>query len=184
VITKKLFCTIAILLSFAVSSFGQNGETKKPHGILGYLDPATGVFHTLPVPDASDDAAPAAAVTTGKFVFSFTITIDSSIATSAKIGCSASAQLLDVSTANLIEEEAAVVASRSGSTATCTVTIPYSWTLASASSDKVTLSYVISAPVEASASAQYPQRLSSQTLTTISVPKNGATTNETITATI
>jgi hypothetical protein len=38
-----------------------------------------------------------------------------------------------------LQEAAGIVAIRSGSKATCTVTIPYSWPLTSASHDKVTL---------------------------------------------
>jgi hypothetical protein len=63
------------------------------------------------------------------------------------------------------------------------VTIPYSWNLATATSDKVTLTYVLSAPAEATATTAFPQRLSTQTIATIAVPANGKTTDETVTAT-
>ena len=62
--------------------------------------------------------------------------------------------------------------------------IPYSWKLGSAPTDKVTLTYQIVAPVETTGSSVLPSRLSEQTVGVISVPANGSTTTETITATI
>jgi hypothetical protein len=180
----RLFIAISCLLGLVASGFAQNVHSKTTPGILGFLDPKTGAFRVLPNPDADDSDASPPAATTGKFVFSFTITVSSSISASAKIGCSATTTLIDVSTSNFFEEEAAVLATRSGSTATCTVTIPYSWNLKSASSDKVTLAYSIDAPVEATATTALPMRLSSQTIGTIAVPAPGATTTETIVATI
>ena len=156
--TKMLFA-VACLLGLVASSFAQNVSKKTP-GIQGYLDPKTGAFRILPTPD--DDSVDLPLTVTGG---------------------SATASLVDVATSNFIEEQAAVLATRSGSTATCTVTIPYSWNLASASSDKVSLTYSIDAPVEATANTAFPERLRSQSVATISVPANGATTNESITAT-
>ena len=141
-----------------------------------------------PVEDAEVLAATAATFG-GKLVFSITITIASSIPTSNPIGCEATATIDDVGSAGagpLIEEFAAVAASRSGSTATCTVTIPYSWTLLNGSTDTVQLSYVVSSPVTAfvGGSSGLPARVHSQTIGSIKVPLNGATTTETIKATI
>jgi hypothetical protein len=181
--TTKLFLVIACVMGIVGSCLAQNAQSRKSPGILGYLDPKTGVFRTLPMPDTDSTDVPLAA-TTGKFVFNYTITVAGTIAATAKIGCIATASLVDVATSNLIEEEAAVVATRSGTSATCTVTIPYSWNLGSAGSDKVSLSFSIQAPVEASATTAFPQRLSTQGIASISVPANGSTTTETITATI
>jgi hypothetical protein len=178
----KMFFTIACLLGLIASGFAQNVSKKTP-GILGYLDPTTGTFRMLPSPETENTEAPLT-VTTGKFVISYTITISSALASTAKIACIATASLADATTGNFITEEAGVLATKSGTTATCTVTIPYSWNLGSPSSDKVTLTYSIQAPVEATASTQFPQRLSTQSIGTIAVPANGATTNETVTATI
>jgi len=153
------------------------------NGIRGYLDPRTGIFHSIPhlVQDAAD--VPPPATFGGKFVFNFTITVSSTLASTAKIFCEATATTEDIATANIILETAAVTATRSGSTATCTVTIPYSWNLSSASSDKVSLTYQIIAGVPTTTNP-LAGRVSEQTVGTISVPANGATTTETITATI
>ena len=177
-----VLCLCPCLLGMSVSLWGQDAAAV--HGIRGYLDPRTGIFHSMPHPALPDGETPATTTFGGKFVFNFTITVSSTLATTDKIACSATASLEDVSSLNFIVENAEVVATRTGSTATCTVTIPYSWNLSSSSLDKVSLTYQIIAPVEATGAAVLPSRLSEQGLGSISVPANGATTTETITATI
>lgn len=179
--------TLALLLACLVgmnpSLWGQNAAAVQ--GIRGYLNPRTGAFHPLPVVEAQDEVAPALTTFGGKFVANFTITVNSTIASTTKLACIFSASLVDASTGNVIEEIAASAVSRgSGSTVSCSVTLPYSWSLGSASTDRVSLTWNIEAPVEFSTSTQYPTRFSSQVLGSISVPANGATTTETIAATI
>lgn len=171
----------ACVLAINISLMAQDASAA--HGIPGYLDPKTGTFHLLPaLPDAPP---PATTTVTGKIVATFTITVDSTFASTAKIGCTIIANVQDLSTLNNIVEQAGnAVARGTGSTVTCTATIPYSWTLGSATTDRVMLSYIIQAPVAASAGAAFPNRLSEQSLGTISVPANGTTTNESIAATI
>ena len=178
----RLSLAIACLVGIVGTSFAQNVGNRKPQGILGVLDPRTGVFHTLPSVADSADAQPLIA-TTGKFVVNFTITVAATIASTAKIACVVNASTADAASGNFVQEEAAALATRSGSTATCTVNIPYSWNLSSASIDKVTLTYSIEAPVEATATTAFPQRMSTQSLATIAVPTSGTTTTETVTAT-
>jgi hypothetical protein len=178
---------LSTILVICVCLLGLNevlwGQTAG-RGIRGYLDPETGTFHVLP--HATDDAVPPPATTfSGKFVFNFTITVDATIASTAKIECLATALVEDNVTGgspNIITEEAAVVATRSGTTATCTVNIPYSWSLVTGSTDKVNLGYTIQAPSEVAATAALPARISSQqNFASISIPTG--TTTETITAT-
>jgi len=184
-LTRKLSTILFVCTCFMgmnTALWGQNAAAV--HGIRGYLDPQTGVFHALPQPVQPDGEPPATSTFGGKLVFNFTITVSSTIASSLKIACAATASLEDITTLNFISETAEVTATRTGSTATCTVTIPYSWNLGSSTTDKVTLTYSIIAPVEATGSSVLPSRISSQSIGTISVPANGATTTETITATI
>jgi len=178
----KLSLVIACLVGIVGTGFAQNAETRKPQGILGYLDPRTGVFRTLAPAVDTADAAPVTP-TTGKFVFNFTITVAATIAATAKIACSANASTVDLATGNFVTEEAVVLATRSGTTATCTVNIPYSWNLGSAATDKVALTYSLQAPAAATAATAFPVRLSSQSIATIAVPASGTTTTETVTAT-
>lgn len=94
------------------------------------------------------------------------------------------ASLLDSSTANEIVEQDTVLATRSGSTATCSPTINYSRNLGSSSRDKISLGWIISAPSEATTSSALPSRISEQlNFASMSVPANGATTTETLTPT-
>lgn len=129
------------------------------------------------------------AQTSGTFVVNFTITVNATISSTANIGCQASAEVSDGPSGakNLIRETASVVATRSGSTATCSVNIPYSWILTTASTDKVVLGYIITAPVEVPAgmpSQQYPQRISAQPrYASIAIPASGTTTTEDLTIT-
>jgi hypothetical protein len=177
----SLLCVCACLIGLNAALWGQSAPTVS--GIRGYLDPRTGIFHSLAQMTPQDEE-PATSTFAGKFVFNFTITISSTISTSVKIACAANATLEDVATTNFILESAEVTATRSGSTATCTVNIPYSWKLGSAPTDRVTLTYQITAPVEATGTAVLPSRTSQQTVGVISVPANGVTTTETVTATI
>jgi hypothetical protein len=121
-------------------------------------------------------------VHTGTFVYNITITIKSTLPTSDTIDCTGSAFTQDISSASSIQELASVAASRSGSTASCKVTIPYAWPLASASSDTVILEYQITVPAGL---ASLPNRESNIEFATLSgVPASGTTTSETIAATI
>jgi len=186
IVRQKLSTILLVcvcLLGLNASLWGQNGAAAR--GIHGYLDPQTGVFHALPLVSASDSEPPALTTVTGKFVVNFTITVSSTIASTLKISCGVTATVLDSATLNEIIESATVVATRSGSTATCSVTIPYSWNLGSSTTDKVSLGYQIIAPVEATGSSVLPNRLSEQTaFATIAVPATGSTTTETLTPTI
>jgi hypothetical protein len=77
-----------------------------------------------------------------------------------------------------------VAATRSGSTATCSVSIPYSWRVSSASDD-VYISYDISAPPQPLVSGSaFPRRYSGQPVATITIPASGTTTTYSIAATI
>jgi hypothetical protein len=173
----------ASLFVMSVSLWGQTSAT--PRGIRGYLDPQTGVFHALPAAQLDDDDADRVVTTVGgKFVVNFTITVDSTIASTTKIGCNVEASLADGT--NFISEQAGTAVTRgSATTVACSVTIPYSWKLSTASTDMVSLTYTITSPTEIStATLEYPLRISSQSIATIKVPANGATTTETVTATI
>ena len=128
-------------------------------------------------------ASAAVTPTTGQFVFNFTITLSSTIATTTAIGCVAEVSVSGDNALPGIQETLVKAATRSGNTATCTVTIPYSWNLGSPATDKVSLQYTIEAPVRGGAYG-VPYRSSHQNLGTIAVPANGATTTETIAATI
>jgi len=173
---------VACFLGMSVSLWAQNAAA--PHGIPGYLDPRTRIFHSTPPLVSPDAEAPAKTTFTGKIVFNFTITVNSTIASTDAIACIAGGGLSD-SGVSIVEEAATSVTRGTGTTVTCSVTVPYSWNLATASTDKIRLSYSIFLPVNFTTTAgAYPNRQAGQSLGTIAVPPTGTTTTETITATI
>jgi hypothetical protein len=96
------------------------------------------------------------------------IAVKSTIPTSDVIACFGLASTFD-SSGRTMEESAGVAATRGASTAACTVTIPYSWPLASPSTDMVNLSFTINAPV--AGTSGLPNRMSTQTFATIHCPR-------------
>ena len=188
--SQKLFTLVfsfACFLGMTLSLWGQNAATV--HGIPGYLNPRTGAFHPTPPVDDQAVEAPAATTFTGKIVVNFTITVSSAIASTNKIGCNVGASLEDgigTTTPSFIEEDAGTAVTRgTATTVACSVTIPYSWKLTTSTLDSVSISYIITSPVEvATPAGEYPLRSSSQSIVTIKVPLNGATTTEIVTARI
>lgn len=145
-----------------------------------------------PTPNAVEDNPDVgqAALTTfgGSFVFKFTIAVKSTNLGTDTISCYADVDVIDENMTTFVftgvyTEEAAVAATRSGATATCTVTIPYSWALANGSTDMVNPSYGIEAPASTS-NPPLPNRISTHSLPSMHVPANGSTTTVTVTATI
>jgi len=179
----KIVLVLACLAGITQFAWSQNADNATGHGILGYLDARTGAFKPMVQTPAEEDQASAAAAispTTGKFVFNLTINVVSSLPSNEVIVCSATANVFDIPSITTITEEASVVASRSGSKATCTVTIPYSWPLSTASQDKVGLGFSVSA----NSTTGVLGRLSNHSLPSIKVPSSGATTTQTLNATI
>jgi len=145
-----------------------------------------------PTPNAVEDNPDVgqAALTTfgGSFVFKFTIAVKSTNLGTDTIACYADLVVIDENLTTFVltgvhSEEAEVAATRGTGTATCTVTIPYSWALANGSTDMVNLTYGIQAPASTS-NPPLPNRLSTNSLPSMHVPANGSTTTVTVTATI
>ncbi len=136
---------------------------------------------------AQQAAAPVTTVNySGSFVVNFTITVKSTIAATKNIACTVSALVLDSGSGNTITEIAGnAVVRGSGSTVACTATLPYSWNLATGTIDKINLSYSVQEPAAITSAAQaYPNRTSSQSLGTMSVPTTGTTTTINVSSTI
>jgi len=132
-----------------------------------------------------DDMAAVATTVTGKLVFTTTITLSSTFPAADVIACSPQAIFIDSGSGTEIIETASVAATRSGTTATCTATIPYSWSLVTPTTDMVQVSLSINVPATpATPTALLPNRVSSRGLGLIKVPANGTTTTFTLKATI
>ncbi|MFY9978902.1 MAG: hypothetical protein WA252_09025 [Candidatus Sulfotelmatobacter sp.] len=124
----------------------------------------------------------AASATTGTLEVSFTVTIVSSIPTTDAIVCEVTATVDD--TSGTYKEIASANATRSGSTATCVVIIPYSWTL-TGTTDSIYQSYGLGWPGGASTvNVTAPLRTSSRPGPTIPVPASGTRTQETVDMTL
>lgn len=165
-------------------AWGQVGA-QSPRSVPQHVTPPT----PMVVEDNVDLALASLATFGGTFTFKITITIKSTNLGSDTIECAASASVNDISTTTGVSsgtyiETASVTATRSGSTATCTVNIPYSWGLANASTDIVGLDYVIIATNFTTGSFGQPGRNNSHILASTKVPANGTTTTITAAATI
>lgn len=185
----RILGIVLVCICFAVLTQPAWGQFRTQNRALpGHLNNGA----ARPAPNVIEDNPDVgqAALTTfgGSFVFKFTITVKSTNLGTDTIACSANLEVFDENLTTFVlsgsyTEEAAVAATRSGSTATCTVTIPYSWSLANGSTDTVSLSYGIEAPASAS-NPPLPNRINARSLASIHVPANGATTTVTVTATI
>lgn len=166
--SKALLCSGIFGLSLAVSASAGN-QAGAPTTI-GYLDSHTGALLPLATTSESPDSAAASTEIIGELKIAGTVTIASpSITSTTPISCSATA--IVASDANgPITEEASTTASRSGSTATCTVLIPYEWLLATPTTDKVILSVSVSA-------ASISTRIHTHQVATFTVPGAGTTTS-------
>jgi hypothetical protein len=180
--TTKLICTIVCALGLVASAFAQNVESKKSPGILGYLDPKTGAFHVL-TRSVGPEETPQVTPTTGKFVFNITIAVNPGLPSTSKISCTASVAVEEAATVSLFEDNGAAAATRSGSTATCSITLPYGWYLTTPTTDMVTLNIQVASVTGKVGTLPYSDGLSSQTLS-IKVPASGSTTTETISTAI
>jgi hypothetical protein len=157
------------------------------------MDPTTGVFTPTPPAVADEDAAAAAIVpTTGKLVVAFTIKLVTPLPMGGSLFCTVFAAVSDANPTtfqlnNQVSEEATTKATVSGGTATCTVTIPYSWNLTNAAKDVVDLQYDLTMAGPTLTSG-FLARTSSQFVVpgagAIKVPANGATTSFKVAATL
>jgi len=189
-IILSLLVVLVGLSSFGFCQFAAQAPPQRHP--LGYYDPATGSFSPL-VP-AQDPDAPAVTPTTGTFDFNFTLTVKTAIPKNSVITCNALASVSDPGSGFSAGEQAFGTAKLvSGTTYSCALKIDYSWLLTTPSTDKVNLSvsagvgegYEITATNGTGTTVQVVgTRNSSQSIGSIKVPANGATTTETIAMTL
>jgi hypothetical protein len=119
---------LAGITAFAGSLFpftSQAGDAAQ--GLPGFLNPSTGVFTSRPV------LTPAAAAisATATITISFTVKINTAIPIAQTITCSGTISSFDSSFSNSAFGQSNVVKS-SATAGTCTITIPYIWQIAAA----------------------------------------------------
>jgi hypothetical protein len=182
---------ILVCICFAALTqpvWGQIGA-RNPRSVPRHLTAGTTNPAPMVVEDNLDLALASLTTFGGTFTFKITITVKSTNLGSDTIVCGAGTVVDDVNTttglfSGFYNEEASVLATRSGSTATCTVNIPYSWGLANGSTDTVALFYTIDATTQTAGSFGQPSRVNTHDLASIKVPANGTTTTINAAATI
>jgi hypothetical protein len=174
-IAKVLLICLGCLIAVP-AVWGQAANSQAKSGILGFLDPQTGAFRPAPQAVAAEGEEPALTTYTGTIDVTLTITVKSSGLTN--FTCTATTFVMDNLTGGspvTYTETNTVAATGSGSTRTCTLAIPYSWALATASSDAMSTSYTVQGTTGASG---LPQRMASRDpLDSRRVPSSGATTH-------
>lgn len=171
-ITKLLLiCMCCVMVAPTVWAQTANSQAKA--GILGYLDPHTGAFRPVPAGAEESPEAPAATTFTGTVNVTLTITVKTTSLTN--FTCSANLSVVDGTTSPVVFDESnTVAATGTGTTRTCSLSIPYAWSLTTQSTDNMTTSYSVIGSV---GTTGLPQRASTRTpLDTRKVPANGATT--------
>jgi hypothetical protein len=166
----------------------QTDEAANNKKVLGYQDAKTGAFHALQieVPDAA-----AVAPTTGTLKVVLNIAVKSTFpATSTRnIVCQSDffvSVLTSSGTATTFDESASRYATGSGTAFTCTLIIPYSWSLPATALQK-TLTGLYTVYVTNSTVAAGPAILrtsSSNIVSTTTLPATGSTTTYTLNVTI
>ncbi len=179
-ITKLLLVCICCLIA-APAVWGQAANSPAKPGILGYLDPHTGAFRPLPLAIADDAEAPAATTFTGTVSLTITVTLKTTGITN--VTCIAEVAVLDGTTSFTSYAESNTVAGTgTGTTRTCKLSIPYSWSLTAQTTDNMNTSYSV---LGTTGTSGLPQRTASRSpLDTRKVPANGATTTLTAAVTI
>jgi hypothetical protein len=176
-VQKVSLFACACVIALAQPAWSQTPMGCATLGIPGYLDPQTRTF--IPMSQSSVEGAETAAAitpTTGTFIVAFTITILPSIPTSDTILCGVSAIVLDQGSGLSFVGSAGAPATRSGSMAKCTATLPYSWALSSPDTDTVSLSWGIGT----CQTCGKPNRSTSGTLGSTEVPASGSTTQSSV----
>jgi hypothetical protein len=175
IIVGMVVCALTSQLSWS-----QEASPAGANERLGYFNVSTGAFRPLgQVGDFDSDSVAAANPQTGTIIVNFTVTIRSTIPAASPISCNVSAIVTDISSAgvNLITESATVNGTRTGNTARCTVTIPYSWMVLNLATAQMSLNYSLSG-----GKAPALIRSSSGSIANIPVPANASTTTQTVSA--
>ena len=171
-------------MGFSLAGVAIAQHLDQSEKIPGYFNPKTHTFTARTLSKNVSDAATSTYAGTLKYVY--TVKLDTAVPSGDELVCEAGANVEDSGTGNFYEEIAEGKATVSGSTASCTVNIPYSWALSTASSDMVDVSYELSTvPVSPTSNgAEVLAREHESSLSPIKIPTTGATTTITISATI
>lgn len=178
----KVLLALACGLGMTLASVAQNAETRKP--VFGYQDPKTGMFHPLDRTPLSAEAAAAITPTTGTVVFTVTIQVSSAIPTTAPITCALNGGVNDPSTGFWTFNFSKTATRVSTTSASCTLTMPYSVDLGTPSTDTLSLDLSVGVSFGTFGTAGFYEEFNTMPALTMHVPANGTHTTKTITTTI
>lgn len=126
---SKVFLISMCCLLAPSAVWGQATSGQAKPGILGYLNPQTHTFHALAQPVVDTVEPPALTTFTGTVTVTITITLKSSGITNVNCVSLVSVQDGTFPSTRSFSEADIVAATGSGSTRTCTVSVPYSGVL-------------------------------------------------------
>jgi hypothetical protein len=142
----------------------------------------------------ADSALPPVAPSTGKIVFTFTITATSAVPKNGVVTCNANASVNESGSGqNIFQKATGIATLNTAGKWICKAIMPYSWALATPGSDSVNLAYDVELDygfqlTASNGTGTVVAPLSvdkvNQNLGSISVPLNGSVTNESVSATI
>ncbi len=186
-IARRLL-SLGLSVGIASTALSQLPAPRKPGTPEPDAQPGSRLQRT--VADENANATPAA--TNGTLVARFTVKLVTPVPSGHQVQCGLTASVDDENKStytidNHIYDTASTKASVSGSTATCTVTIPYSWYLSNLSTDTVQLTYSLYILNASATNGSGEARTSSQFVPgagAIKVPANNATTTFNIAATL
>ena len=181
-LTNVLFF-VTCLLGLVASSFAQNAEPRGKNPVFGYIDPKSGMFHSMDRTPLTDEQAATIAPTTGSIVLNVTIQVSSSLSTTAKFFCSSDTAVSDSLTGGWTAV-VTVTGSRVGNTVTCKLTIPYSWDLGAPTTDTMAVDLIVDTTVGTAGTSGFYEEENTMPVVTMKVPPNGTTTTKNITTTI
>lgn len=196
---RRMYTTLFALALIGIAGAiptarAQQDKITQDKGVLGYLNPKTGAFTPMAQSVADAEALASITPTTGKFVFNFTLTVLSTVPKNAVVTCEADVSVSESSTGQFITETVGGPATKgTGTTWTCSLTMPYSWVLSTPTSDTA----VITSDASITEGYQVTATNGTGTLVTavsvrethkdvgsIKVPATGATTTEAISTTM
>ena len=131
---------IVLVLGLAPFGFAQLGTSAlSTHRVLGYFNPDTGLLEPLPTAPQDPDAAQVTP-TTGTLTFNITITLKTPLPTHGILACGAAGAVIETGY-SADETGSALAHFVSGTTYSCSISMPYSWLLNTRTTDKIILSY-------------------------------------------
>ena len=183
---KRQISRISVLAGLTILSTGAvlAQKTTTTDQVPGFYNPKTHTFQMKVQPEVDPDVA-APKIYSGTLKYEITVKLVTPVASGQELACSGTALIEDVGGATYYEESVSGIAKVSGSSATCTLSLPYSWSLSAATSDTISLGYDLEiVATTTNAALEFTGRTHTSGLAPLKVPAVGATTAIPISATI